>query len=190
LKIAARSGEPGLDYATDEDTRGTTDPDPLSNRFDLGKDPLAYSQRQMATATALIPKILERSVDAGEGFQRARQAFGLLFGEYWRTAFFSARFPGGVYVHRDHKGDNQARAPFKPVEAAQQRAAMKLLTDTALAPTSFEASLLNSLAASRWSHWGMKDTSRVHYPTSRPGGNSPTARPTSTAIAAACSGSR
>lgn len=163
-KIAARSGEPGLDYATDEDTRGTLDPDPLSNRFDLGKDPLSYSQRQMATASSLIPKVVERAVDNGEGFQRARQAFGILFSEYWRTAFFSARFPGGVYVHRDHKGDNNARAPFKPVEAAQQRAAMKLLTDTALAPMAFDPALLNSLAATRWSHWGLRDTARVDYP--------------------------
>lgn len=163
-KIAARSGEPGLDFATDEDSRGSLDPDPLSNRFDLGKDPMAYSRRQMTTATALIPKILERSVDTGEGYQRARQAFGLLFGEYWRTAFFVARIPGGVYVHRDHKGDNQARAPFQPVEVAQQRAAMKLLAETALSPMTFEPQLLNSLAATRWSHWGMRDTSRVDYP--------------------------
>ena len=42
-KIAARSGEPALAYATDEDTRGI-DPDPLSNRFDLGKDPIAYAK--------------------------------------------------------------------------------------------------------------------------------------------------
>jgi hypothetical protein len=163
-KIAARSGEPGLDYATDEDTRGSLDPDPLSNRFDLGKDPLAYSTRQMASVQTLMPKVLERSVDTGEGYQRARQAFGLLFGEYWRTAFFTARFPGGVYVHRDHKGDNQGRAPFKPVDAAQQRAAMKLITDTTFSPLSFDPATLNSLAASRWSHWGMQDASRVDYP--------------------------
>jgi len=163
-KIAARSGEPGLDYSTDEDTRGTLDPDPLSNRFDLGKDPLIYSQRQMASVQALMPKILERAVEPGEGYQRARQAFGLLFGEYWRTAFFAARFPGGVYAHRDHKGDNQARTPFKPVEAAQQRAAMKLLTDSALAATTYDPQLLNSLAASRWSHWGMRETNRTDYP--------------------------
>ncbi|MEX2138122.1 MAG: zinc-dependent metalloprotease, partial [Pirellulales bacterium] len=36
-KIAARSGENNLMYSTDEDTRGI-DPDPLSNRWDLGKD--------------------------------------------------------------------------------------------------------------------------------------------------------
>ncbi len=163
-KIASRSGEPGLDFATDEDTRGTIDPDPLTNRFDLGKDPLAYSRRQMTTAAALIPKVVERSVDSGEGFQRARQAFGLLFGEYWRTAFFTARFPGGVYVHRDHKGDSPARTPFKPVEAAQQRAAMALLAETALSPMPFDPQLLNSLAATRWSHWGMREPARVDYP--------------------------
>ena len=37
-KIASRSGEPALAYSTDEDTRGI-DPDPLSNRFDLGQRP-------------------------------------------------------------------------------------------------------------------------------------------------------
>ncbi len=58
----------------------------------------------------LMEKVLERSVDDGDGYQRARQAFGLLLSEYWRTAFFAARFPGGVQVHRDHKGDPK-RAP-------------------------------------------------------------------------------
>ncbi len=162
-KIAARSGEPGLDYSTDEDTE-SGDPDPLSNRFDLGKDPVAYAQRQITAVNALIPKILERSVENGEGFQRARQAFGLLFGEYYRTANFVSRLPGGVYVHRDHKGDNQARTPFKIVEANQQRAAMKLLAETAFAAPKYDPALLNSLAATRWRHWGLSETVRVDYP--------------------------
>ena len=162
-KIAARSGESGLDYATDEDT-DSGDPDPLSNRFDLGKDPVAYAQRQMAAVNALMPKILERSVENGEGFQRARQAFGLLFGEYYRTAMFASRLPGGVIVHRDHKGDNQARTPFKIVDAAQQRAAMKLLSETAFAAPKYDPQLLNSLAATRWRHWGVTDATRIDYP--------------------------
>ena len=37
-KIASRSGESVLAFATDEDTMAG-DPDPLSNRFDLGNDP-------------------------------------------------------------------------------------------------------------------------------------------------------
>ena len=42
-KIAARSGDPALAYATDEDTRGI-DPDPSANRFDLGNDPVGYAR--------------------------------------------------------------------------------------------------------------------------------------------------
>ncbi len=162
-KIAARSGEAGLDYGTDEDT-DAGDPDPLSNRFDLGKDPVAYAQRQIAAVNALIPKILERSVENGEGYQRARQAFGLLFGEYFRSIQFTSRLPGGVYVNRDHKGDNQARTPFKIVDAAQQRAAMKLLAESALTAPKYDPQLLNSLAATRWRHWGINEPRRIDYP--------------------------
>lgn len=161
-KIAARSGEPGHDYATDEDTE-PRDPDPLSNRFDLGKDPLAYAQRQMKIVHELMPKLMERAVDNGEGYQRLRQAFGLLQNEYLRTANFVSRLPGGVLVHRDHKGDNQARPPFKLVEAAQQREATKFLVEQFFAAPKFDPNLLNSLAASRWSHWGVSEPDRVDY---------------------------
>ncbi|MGQ0637372.1 MAG: zinc-dependent metalloprotease [Planctomycetaceae bacterium] len=164
-KIAARSAEPGLDYATDEDVRGGIDSDPLANRFDLGKDPLEFAKRQTKTTSELWSKVVERAVPEGEGFQRARQAFGMLFSEYWRTLSFVARFPGGVYVHRDHKGDANARSPFKLVEAEKQREAMKLLVDAAFnVPTLPPPDVLNALAATRWSHWGLREPSRLDYP--------------------------
>ena len=53
-KIAARSGEPGLAYATDEDTRGI-DPDPLSNRFDLGNDPWTTPSSGRSSSTSCGP---------------------------------------------------------------------------------------------------------------------------------------
>ena len=71
-------------------------PDPLSNRFDLGKDPLAFVRRQIQHADEMVPKVVEKAVSDGEGYQRARQAFGLLFREYWRAVLFASRFPGGV----------------------------------------------------------------------------------------------
>ena len=162
-KIAIRSGEPGLDYSTDEDTE-PNDPDPLSNRFDFSKDPIAHAQRQMALVNALLPKLLERTVENGEGYQRARQAFGVLIGEYYKSAQFVARFIGGVMVHRDHKGDNQARPPFKLVDAAQQRAAMKQVAEQAFSVPKYDAATLNSLAGSRWRHWGALDLKRIDYP--------------------------
>ncbi|MCA8994381.1 MAG: zinc-dependent metalloprotease [Planctomycetaceae bacterium] len=161
-KIAARGAEEGLDYATDEDTR-SFDPDPLSNRFDLGSEPLEFVERQMARSMELIPKVVDRTVNDGEGYQRARQSFGLLLGEYWRSAGFAARYPGGVYVHRDHKGDKDARPPFEVVEAEKQRKAMKILADSIFAPE-IDGTKLNYLAASRWRHWGEESLLRLDYP--------------------------
>lgn len=161
-KIAARSGEAGLDYATDEDTR-RSDPDPLSNRFDLGKDPVAYAARQIKTTQEMLPKLLERTVENGEGYQKLRQAFGMMLNEQFRTASFVGRLPGGIYVHRDHKGDNNARTPFKVVEPAQQRAAMKLIVEQGFAAPKFDPALLNSLASTRWLHWGQRTTTRIDY---------------------------
>ncbi len=162
-KIATRSGEPGLDYGTDEDTE-PNDPDPQSIRFDLGKDPVAYAQRQVATVNAILPKLLERTVEPGEGFQRARQAFGILLREHYRTIQIATKLIGGVYVYRDHKGDAQAHTPFKLVEPAQQRAATKLLLEQGLVSHKFEPTLLNSLAATRWMHWGSPEVRRIDYP--------------------------
>lgn len=164
-KIAARSSEPGLDYLTDEDTRGSVDSDPLSNRFDLGKDPLEFARRETKTASELWSQVVDRAVTPGEGYQRARQAFGMLFVKYWQTLGYVSRIPGGIYVNRDHKSDANGRKPFVPVEAQRQRDAMKLLTDSAFnLPPLPPPDVLNSLASSRWNHWGTRDVSRLDYP--------------------------
>ncbi len=162
-KIADRSSEPALNYATDEDTR-SYDSDPLSNRFDLGDDPLAFAKRQMTTASSLWPDVVKTAVKEGDGYQRARQAFGMLFSEYWRTAYFASRFPGGVYVSRDHKGSKDARPPYKLVEPARQREAMKMLAETAFSTQNFPPEVLNYLAATRWQHWGVRSYIRLDYP--------------------------
>jgi len=161
-KIASRSSEPALAYTTDEDTR-SVDPDPYSARFDLGKDPLAYARRQMEQASQAMPKVIERTVKTGDGYQRARQAFLLLFREYWSAAGVAARFPGGIELSRDHKGEKEGRAPFTPVPAERQREAMKMVVETAFAAPSYRKEDLNYLAVSRWSHWGMNSPFRQDF---------------------------
>lgn len=163
-KLASRGSEPALDYATDEDTRGAVDSDPLSNRFDLGKDPMEYARRQMKVAQELLPTVVEKAVGKGEGYQRARLAFNYLFSEFWRTNMYTARFPGGVVVTRDHKGDPNGRAPFKLVDPAQQRNAMTLLAETAFNPPPLPTEVLNYLASTHWSHWGIRQPQRQDYP--------------------------
>jgi hypothetical protein len=162
-KIAARSSEPALAYATDEDTR-SFDPDPLSALFDLGTDPLQFAKRQMELAAGTLPKVIDRTVKQGEGYQKARQAYMLLFDEYWRSAFLAARFPGGMYLSRDHKGEKDARLPLHVVPAAKQREAMQLIAGSAFAPPAINGAQLNYLAVSRWSHWGTIDPMRLDFP--------------------------
>jgi len=163
-KIAARSGEPMLRYSTDEDTRGI-DPDPLSNRFDLGKDPLEYAKQQAKLVSDLWPGLVDRVVKEGEGYQQARRTFGVLMSKYGMAMFFSARNIGGIEVSRSHKGDKNAKAPFVVVDAKQQRDTLDLLSERVFSdkPFQFPPSLYNYLAATRWSHWGSRLPTRTDY---------------------------
>ena len=161
-KIASRGTEPALQYATDEDVAYGTDP--RTNLFDLGKNPIDFASRQMKLSTELMPKLLERAVKKGEGYQRARQAFNKLFQEYWRTAQFAAKFPGGLFVHRDHQGDPHARPPFMLLTAKEQREGLKLVADHVFRTPSYDPKLLNYLPATHWSHWGIVESYRLDYP--------------------------
>jgi Met-zincin/Domain of unknown function (DUF5117)/Domain of unknown function (DUF5118) len=163
-KIASRAAEPLLAYATDEDTRGI-DPDPLSNRFDLGSDPIEYAKDRTKLIAELWPGLVDRITENGDGYERARQAFGVLLGNYGRAVFFASRYIGGINVNRDHKGDPNGRAPFVVVPAAKQREALSLLETHVFSdkPFSFPPELYNHLASTRWAHWGVDFPSRPDY---------------------------
>jgi hypothetical protein len=163
-KIASRCAEPGLDYATDEDTRGI-DPDPLTNRFDLGSDPLDYAQARTKMISDLIPAIISKVTKEGDGYQRSRQAFGVLLGNYGQAVFLASRYVGGIAMNRDHKGDPKERAPFIVTSAEKQREALKFLEEQVFSdkPFAFPPELYNHLASTRWEHWGVALPMRPDY---------------------------
>lgn len=153
-KIAARCASPGLDYATDEDMYGSADP--LVHVWDLGSDPMKFAQERMVLAEEIMKDLADKVVDKGEGYQRTRQAFDLLLGQFGNSAYLVAAFIGGEKMHRDHRGDTNSRDPFVPVTGAKQREALKFLQEHILTdrPFQFPPDLLRKLAADRWSHWG------------------------------------
>ena len=114
----------------------------------------------------LWPELIEKSTADGEGYQNSRRAFGILLSTYGQAMHFASRYVGGLYMHRDHKGDPDGRVPFVVVDAKQQRDAVKLLEEGMFSdkPFNFPPELYNHLASSRWSHWGMFSSSRVDYP--------------------------
>lgn len=153
-KIAVKGADTGHDYATDEDMFGSADP--LVNAFDLGADPMKFAQDRMLLAEELLKELADKVVDKGEGYQRLRQAFGMLLRQHGNGAYLVASFVGGEYMHRDHRGDPNGRDPFIPVKGAKQREALKFLQEHILTdrPFRFPPALLRRLAADRWWHWG------------------------------------
>jgi hypothetical protein len=169
-KIAGRSGEPALAFATDEDTE-PADPDPLSNRFDLGKDPLEFATLRADLVAEVLPKIVDRlaTVDpkTGEGgYSRVRQAFGVLLSAHGQAMYFASRLVGGLETSRSHRGDANAPSPFRVIDAARQRDALSLLEKRMFSEQAFAfpPALLNQLASTRWMHWGATPVSREDYP--------------------------
>lgn len=158
-KIAGHATEEGLAYATDEDTFGVLSADPLSNRFDMGKDPMEYAQRQLELANSLLVDVTKWGVKDGESYSRLRRTFRRLVAEKARVCAYIARFPGGQYVNRDHRGDANARAPITPVEPDRQRKAREFVEKHVFAEDaySFSPELLNLLAPGRYWHWDSDD---------------------------------
>jgi len=169
-KIAGRSGEPELAYATDEDTQWG-DPDPHSNRFDLGSDPIDFARARAELVAQVMPGIVERMAgrdEDGDGgrYERVRQAFGVLLATHGSAMYNASRLIGGLVGSRSHRGDANAPPPFTVVTAAKQREALELLAVEMFGskPFSFSPELYNQLAASRWMHWGTDEVDREDYP--------------------------
>ena len=169
-KIAGRSGEPQLAYSTDEDTQ-PGDPDPMSNRFDLGSDPVEFARNRAELVAQVMPTLVER-MTAKEangktpGYERVRQAFGVLLTSHGNAMNFAARLVGGLHTSRAHKGDANAPTPFRVVDAQKQRDALTLLEQQMFSaqPFSFPPELLNQLVSTRWMHWGSSEADREDYP--------------------------
>ncbi len=152
--ITSRVAEPGLAYATDEDT-SVLGPDPYVNRFDNGDDPVAFAKHRMKLVDHLMDDLVDRAVDDGESYSRLRRAFNIVLGQYTFAAQIAARMVGGQSINRDHKGDPNGRDPFQIVPLEKQREAFAFLGDTVFSDTryQFPPEVLNKLGAGRFGHW-------------------------------------
>ncbi|MFL5339876.1 MAG: zinc-dependent metalloprotease [Gemmataceae bacterium] len=165
-KIASKSAQPGLDYGTDEDLFGTSDP--MINQWDMGSDPLKFGMDRAKLAEELIKGLADRVVDNGDGYQRARQAFSIMLRQYADAAALASYHVGGENYFRDHKGDANGRDPLVTVKPAKQREALKFLQAQIFSdkPFNFPPELLRKMAADRWIHWGNESTAMtgVEFP--------------------------
>jgi hypothetical protein len=165
-KIASRSGDPHLQFATDEDTV-ISDPDPESNVWDLGDDALAYARMRVQVVNEIMETLLDRTSKEGENYTQTRRAFNLLLGQQAQAMSFAARNVGGIHINRSHKGDKGAKPPHEMVDVKKQRAALDLVVAEVFSDKAFNfpKEIYPYLAKSNWRHWGtMSGFSQKDFP--------------------------
>lgn len=143
-QLASKSAtDKRLAYATDEDAGSDTIAadlpmgiDPLTNRYDLGDEPLVYFERQFLLARELWRRTVDRKLDPEDDYQVYRRNLSRGLSQMYFAAPGIAKYVGGVYVNRDRAGSG--RALLTPVEPERQRAALKLLTTQVFDSASFK----------------------------------------------------
>lgn len=163
-KIASRSSEPDLAYATDEDMFAFLDPE--VNAFDLSSNTLVHAKMRMDQAHKLWQRLEKRYPGRGESYEEVREIFDTILANYFSQVFDLVPYVGGQHFYRHHRGDASVPRPFEPVALEKQRQALSLLQDYVFSDQAFQFSptLLSELAPSRWNHWGSFLGYRLDYP--------------------------
>jgi hypothetical protein len=132
-RIASRSNEPLLAYATDEDNNIGIDPE--ANTGDLGNDPLQFARRRLVLARELWDRWQDRELASGESYVVLRRTVGRGLIVVGQSSMTVAKYIGGVSTLRDHAGS--PRPPLNPVTAAQQREALDIIASGLFSSDSF-----------------------------------------------------
>ncbi len=164
-EIAARAAEPELAYATDEDTT-ILGPDPRSNRFDMGADPVDWARERIEVVSKRMDNILEWAVKDQESWYHLRQAFTRLLFEKAFVLDYVGRYIGAQHTSRAHRGDPDAPPPFTLVDVKTQKEALAFIEESLFDDDFFAVSpeVLNHLAVPRWWHVGATADYMVDYP--------------------------
>lgn len=170
-KIASRSPDPALAYASDEDAVGFQSApvgmDPRDHQWDIGNDPVKYYTERVKLAHELWKSLPDKVAREGEGYQVVRRAFSQGLGEYFPAVTSMTKYVGGVMNNRDHVGDPGGRSPYVPVPAAEQRRALQFLNTYVFSPEAFQFNpdLINDLAIERYGEMrGYLFSPRRDYP--------------------------
>jgi hypothetical protein len=165
-KITSQSGAREHAYATDEDTTSLS-PDPLTNRYDMGSDPLGWAKARMDLCDSLLKDIAKWGERKEQPRHYLLSAYGMVMSEKARNMLYVSRVPTGEYFNRNRLGDADAKPPIELLDPKQQRAAIKLLSDTIFNDKYFptDPDLLNELVPTRdWGLGGYGVSLRVDYP--------------------------
>ncbi len=123
-KIAADSGRTEHRFMSDEQADSF---DPYAIRFDHAKDPVTYSARVLQVADNIRKYAITQLPRPGENYAKRTQMIMSALMRTFREGRFAARFVGGIAGNKSFKGDPGAGDVLRPVSAAEQRQAVRLV---------------------------------------------------------------
>ena len=149
-KIAARSPDPDLAFATDDDFMNN---DPQVNTYDLTSDTLAYGKMRMAMASELLKDLDQKVVKDGESWARLRGGVHVVHQPVRQRGV-----PGGR-IHRRPvgqprlQGDRQgprSRSRRSPAPGSARPSSCWSTRSSATRPSSSRPALLRKLITESW----------------------------------------
>ena len=139
IKLLSRANDTLLIFGNDaDDMRGSfSGIDPRVNVNDLSGDAISYGIERMQLSLDLMGKIKGKYTKPNQSYQELKQAHNVLINEYFQQANVIVKYIGGVYVNRAFVGQPGEGKAYIPVAIADQKRAMKALSDYAFASNSF-----------------------------------------------------
>ncbi len=113
---------------------------------------MEYAQDQIELADYHRKRLLEEFVKDGDSWDKARRGYELTLQLQMRAVGMMANWVGGAFVHRDKKGDKDARLPIEVVPAETQREALNFVIEETFRDDAFGLTpeLLKHLGADQW----------------------------------------
>jgi len=141
--LLARSTEPELAFGNDADDMRSSFSgiDPRVMIFDHSSDMIRYGSERMKLADDLLAKLKDSYIkqNPNASYDELLVRYLALSAQKFNSANAISRYIGGVYVDRGFVGQKGATQPFTPVPAAEQKRAMKVLTEQVFAPDAMKA---------------------------------------------------
>ena len=118
--------DPMLRFGGEDDVASL---DPKVNTNVVGGDPIESADLGLRNIDRVVPMLITATTKLGGDYSRLREMYQALMVQRYRELAAVAKIVGGVEETRYQAG--RGGAPFKPVEAERQRAAVKFLVDKA-----------------------------------------------------------
>jgi len=132
--------------------------DPTVNVWDLSSSPLSYYRKRLELSRELWTRLEAKQLAPGETYDGLRRSFLAGFNQLARGLVPATKYIGGIVQVRDRAGSG--RLPFTPVPAAEQREALKILSEGMFSVKSFQfkPEFLASLPYSRLDYYDAVST--------------------------------